>query len=139
MESPLFHFRTHGPPDHAASGAIVYVSFCTGVVSSFASPVSTGPGTLFRSPVFLSFAGTVRYANGIVWISANQVPQLDPAQDAIQSMQSGSCSAPMMSVPPCFGATVLAGAPDCFALEPQAPNTTARLANKATKRTEPRR
>src|SRR5690349_13094289 len=54
-------------------------------------------------------------------------------------MQSGSCSAPMISVPPCFGATELGGAPDCFELEPHAPSTTARHETKAPKRTTPRR
>jgi len=44
-----------------------------------------------------------------------------------------------MSVPPCFGAAVLAVVPDGFALEPQAAaKTTAKAAKPAKRRTDPR-
>ena len=83
-------------------------------------------------------AQILRESKKPVLVIANKID--DPAQDAIQSMQSGSCSAPITSVPPGFGVPEPGVLAEGFALEPQpAAKTTARAAKKPTKRTEPGR
>jgi len=101
---------------HTAWGAIVYVSFARRR-RELCFTVSTGPGTLFRSPfLVVGRNGAVGERNRLNL--RQPLPQLDPAQTR-SSPAVGSCSAPMMSVPPCFGPRCCV-VPDCFALEPHA-------------------
>jgi hypothetical protein len=72
------------------------VIFSTGVAWKVGAPLSTGPGCSTSWPSLMTSRNTI----GCVLICAIQVPQLDPEQAPIQSMQLGSCSAPITTVPP---------------------------------------
>src|SRR4051812_27556967 len=95
-------------------------------------------GTFFQAPFTFSYSNT----RGIVCSIIAQVPQEDPAQLAIQSAQSISCSAPRTSVPfPLEGAGAAAAvvddvsvlAPPFEPLElPQAARTIAAMVAAAT-------
>src|SRR5947209_18786482 len=77
-------------------GLMLYVIFSTGLVSSFGTPASTGPGTSTSLPSCIEARNTC----GMDWICAIQKPHEEPEHDPIQSKQSGSCSAPTTTVPP---------------------------------------
>src|SRR3954465_5946639 len=95
-------------------------------------------GPFFQAPFTFSSPNP----RGIVCSVIARVPQEDPAQLAIQSAQSISCSAPRTSVPlPLVGAAAgfvvdegLDAPPPFEPLElPQAASTMARMANSATR------
>src|SRR4051794_38186889 len=88
--------------DHTAAGLMLYVIVCLPLTSDTVGGLAIRMlGTLRQAPLTFSYSKT----RGIVCSIIAQVPQDDPAQLAIQSAQSISCSAPMTSVPlPLVGA-----------------------------------
>src|SRR6185436_12892685 len=76
--------------------AMSYVIVSTGSVSNFGMPASTAPGASVTLPSFT----TVRNAIGTVAYCAIHEPHCEPAHCPIQSKQSGSSAAPIVTVPP---------------------------------------
>src|SRR5207244_12689772 len=84
------------------------------------------------------FFPTSTNAYGTVWICASQVPHAEPEQRPSQSKQSGSCSAPIVMVPPSgtFPEKTVVGLdfePACgLLLEPHAASTIDNVINVAS-------
>src|SRR6478735_10622344 len=125
--------------DQTAFGLILYVTVCLPLtwVTVGISAIRM-LGTFCQVPLAsFSYSKT----RGIVCSSISQTPQDEPAQLAIQSAQSISCSAPMTSVPLPFvgvaAAFVVDDVPSPPLLEPlelpQAASTMARIADMATR------
>src|SRR5438552_2096223 len=88
--------------DQTAFGLMLYVTVCLPLTCVTVGGLAIRMlGTFCQSPLTFSYSK----ARGIVCSIIAHVPQEAPAQLAIQSAQSISCSAPMTSVPlPLVGA-----------------------------------
>src|SRR6478752_1217912 len=125
--------------DHTAFGLMLYVTVCLPL-----TVVTVGGLAIWMLGTFCQVPFTFSYSNarGIVCSIIAHVPQDDPAQLAIQSAQSISCSAPMTSVPLPLDGTgvafvVVDVAPPPLPFEPlelpHAASTMARTATEATR------
>src|SRR4051812_19114765 len=127
------------PSDHTAAGLMLYVMVCLPLTWVTVGGLAIRMlGTVCQAPFTFSYSKT----RGMVCSMYAQVPQDEPAQLAIQSAQSISCSAPRTSVPfPLVGAGAalvvvddVSPLPPLEPLElPQAASTMARMANNATR------
>src|SRR3954447_3424202 len=125
--------------DHTAFGLMLYVTVCLPLTCVMVGGLAIRMlGTFCQLPLTFSYSNT----RGIVCSIIAQVPQEEPAQLAIQSAQSISCSAPITSVPlPLVGTgaafVVDDVAPPPLPLEPlelpHAASTMARTATEATR------
>src|SRR5690348_1250750 len=125
--------------DHTAFGLMLYVMVCLPFTMETVGGLAIRMlGTFCQLPLTFSYSKT----RGIVCSIIAHVPQDDPAQLAIQSAQSISCSAPMTSVPLPLEGTGVAFVVDEVApppllfepLElPHAASTMARTATEATR------
>src|SRR5262245_40866762 len=100
--------------------------------STLGSPVQR---SLLYTTCQVSPSFTVSKERGMVVTPIIQKPQLEPPQDLIQAVQSGSCSAPMTSSPPVGTFPLLF--PPCWppppllSLPPHAARTSANVVSSA--------